>query len=230
MTAGQSTGADACVRCGTVLRANAAYCGACGQAITNRRPVVPSRPTRQPVSAGATPLAPTPSAGIVSAGRGVRCCCCLLDVAAMLSPALPLAVAGAVLGVAEVVYIVLPVAVFAVWAWIQIWQGFTGMSFGKALLGLRLVTVTDHRSPGQAATITRSGVFAATLGLAALPVVASPVPHDGLHDRLTGLTTIDIALGANPLGQSQQTALRKSLDRRLNNVGSPVPTATSGRR
>jgi hypothetical protein len=218
------------VRCGTVLHANAAYCGACGQAITNRQPAVRTRPSAPTASAAAIILAPMPSTSTVAAGRGVRCCCCLLDVAAMFSPALPLAVAGAILHVPEVLYVVMPVAVAAVWAWMQMWQGYTGMSFGKALLGLRLIGAADHRSPGLAASVTRSGLFGATLGLAALSVVTSPLPRDGMHDRMTGLTMIDIALGANPLGPSRQTALRKSLDRRLNKVGSPVPMATTGRR
>jgi hypothetical protein len=165
----------------------------------------------------------------MGAGRGVRCCCYLLDLAVMMSPALPLAIAGAILGVAEVVYIVVPIAFVAVWAWMQIWQGFTGMSFGKAMLGLRLIRAADHKPPGLAATLTRSGVFAATAGVAALPVVTSPVPRDGLHDHLSGLTMIDVTLGANPLGPRQQTALRRTIDRGLNKVQSPVPLNASGR-
>jgi hypothetical protein len=229
MMPGQPTGADAvCAHCGSVLRANAPFCGSCGQAVTNRQ----TQPSVGHAARPQTAAQPSPAVGtdqLVGAGRGVRCCCYLLDLAAMMSPALPLAIAGAILGVAEVVYIVVPIAFVAVWAWMQIWQGFTGMSFGKAMMGLRLIRAADRHAPGLAATVMRSGVFAGTAGLAALEVVTSPVPRDGLHDRLSGLTLIDITLGANPLGPRQQTALRKSIDRSLNKVHSPVPLGASGR-
>ena len=230
MTPGHRIGSDAaCAHCGSGLRADAPYCGSCGQAVTNRQP-------QPPVTRGqrfATVAQPRPAVvadQIVGAGRGVRCCCYLLDLAAALSPALPLAVAGAILGVAEVVYVVMPVAFLAAWAWMQIWQGFTGLSFGKAMLGLLLIRVADQQAPGLAATLTRSGIFAATFGLAALPVIASPVPRDGLHDRVAGLTLIDTSLGANPLAPRRRTSLRRSIDRGLNKVHSPVPPDPARRR
>ncbi|CAM3656484.1 RDD family protein [Mycolicibacterium frederiksbergense] len=148
----------------------------------------------------------------------------------MLSPALPLAAAGAVLGVAEIVYIVLPIAFLAVWLWMQIWQGYTGMTFGKSMLGLRLVQVADHRPPGLAACVTRGGLFGATLGLAALPVIANETPHDGMHDRVSGLTMIDVVQGANPVGKKQDPVFRRSPDRRLNKVAAPLPMNVSGPR
>jgi hypothetical protein len=223
---GQPAGADGlCAQCGSVLRANAPFCSSCGHAVTNRHLQVPTAasPTHRP------PPTAVATSQIVGAGRGVRCCCCLLDLAAMLSPALPLATVGAILGVAEVVYVVVPIAFVAVWLWMQIWQGITGMSFGKAMLGLRLISASDRHAPGLAATVTRSGIFAGTLGLAALSVVTNPAACDGVHDRLSGLTMIDVSLGANPLGARQQTALRRSVDRGLNKVHSPVPLGTSGR-
>lgn len=144
-------------------------------------------------------------------------------------PALPLSIAGAVLGVAEVVYIVVPVAFAAVWGWMQIWQGLTGTSFGKAMLGLRLVRATDNRPPGVAAAVLRSGLFLATFGLAGVPVVLSATPHAGLHDRISGVAVLDVSTGANPLGPRQQTPLRRSADRGLNRVHSPIPVATPRR-
>lgn len=212
-----------CVHCGSTLRANAPFCSLCGQAVTNRRPV-----------AAPPPVTPEPAASVsdqvVGARRGVRCCCYLLDLAVMLSPALPLAIAGALLGVAEVVYIVVPIAFVAVWVWMQIWQGFTGMTFGKAMLGLRLVRTVDHQAPGFPATLTRSGIFGATAGLAAMPVITSALPCEGVHDRMSGLTMIDTTLGANPLGPRPTTVLRRSTGRGLNKVQSPVPLGASGRR
>jgi hypothetical protein len=224
VTSGPVTGTDAtCVHCGSAVRSNAHYCNACGKAI-------PSRPTpaqRAPVTitAAAQPVSLSPAVAtadqIVLAGREVRSCSFLLDLAVMLSPALPLTVVAAILGVAQVVYFVVPTAVIAVWIWMQLWQGYTGMTFGKSLLGLRLIREADHRAPGLVACATRSLIFAGTAGLAAL---------SGAHDRLTGLALIDIARGSNPLGARQQTALRRTLDRGLKNVGSPVPLNAAGKR
>ncbi|MFC6126523.1 RDD family protein [Mycolicibacterium llatzerense] len=155
--------------------------------------------------------------------RGVRCCSFLLDLAIIVSPALPLAVAGAILGVREVVLIVVPVACVAVWLWVSIWQGYTGLTFGKAMLGLRLIRAADRKPPGFAAGAMRSLIFAGTLGFAALPVLASATPRDGRHDKASGLTLIDVTVGHNPLGARQQTALRRTIDRSLNKIQSPVP-------
>ncbi|MEW5808615.1 MAG: RDD family protein [Actinomycetota bacterium] len=200
---------------------NAPFCGVCGKAAVGR---TLSPPPSQPTSR----RMPTPQpGGIVGAGRGVRCCSSLMDAAVMLSPALPLSILGAALGVAEVVYIVVPIAFVAVWAWMQIWQGITGLTFGKAMLGLRLVRADDRRPPGLSASLLRSVAFFFTAGGAALPVIVDASPRDGVHDRMAGLTVIDVARGANPLGPAPQVPLRRSVDRRLNTVRSPVP---SGRR
>lgn len=165
---------------------------------------------------------------LLLAGPAVRACSFLLDLALMCSPVLPLAMIGAILGVAEVVYLVVPVAFLAVWVWMQLWQGFTGMSFGKAVLGLRLIRESDSHAPGYAAATTRSLVFAVTLGLAGLPAMLSATPRGGLHDNIAGLALIDVATGANPLGPRQQTTLRRSIDRGLKTVHSPVPLGTAG--
>ena len=146
----------------------------------------------------------------------------------MMSPAMPLCTAAAVLGVAEVIYIVVPVAFVAVWLWMQIWQGLTGKTFGKAMLGLRLVRAADYRPPGLGATSRRSLFFVLTLGLAGLPVLMSSDPEAGWHDRISGLTVLDVTTGANPLGQRQHTTLRRSPDRGLNRITSPVPVSAPG--
>lgn len=230
MTQGQpGTGAGTCRHCGSALRADAPFCGSCGQAATNRIHRHPDATPRSAPNLAVSMAAPAADV-VVGAGRGVRCACFLLDLAVMLSPALPLAVAGALLGVAEVVYTVVPVAFVAVWLWMQIWQGFTGMTFGKSMLGLRLVRVADNKPPGLAASLTRGGVFGATAGLAALPVIANESPHDGLHDKVSGLTMIDVVHGANPLGRKQDPMLRRSVDRSLNKVAAPLPVQSSGRR
>jgi hypothetical protein len=233
VTSGQATGADAsCASCGSPLRANAPYCGACGQAVTNRQVQPPHPAASNPVVYQQVSPSNPPAAAsdhIVPASREVRCCCYLLDLAAMMSPALPLAAAAVILGVAEVVYLVVPVAFVAVWIWMALWQGFTGMSFGKAMLGLRSVSAADHLAPGFWPTIVRGLIFAGTAGLAALPVVTSAIPGDGWHDHLSGITLIDITRGSNPLGPRQQTTLRKTIDRGLKQVQSPVPLGTAGR-
>jgi hypothetical protein len=64
---------------------------------------------------------PEPETDPIAAGcreparRGVRASAALLDLAAMVSPALPLSAAAAALGVAELVYLVLPVASVAIY-------------------------------------------------------------------------------------------------------------------
>lgn len=160
----------------------------------------------------------------------MRACSFLLDLAVMASPVLPLAAIGAIFGVAEVVYLVVPVAFLAVWVWMQLWQGFTGMSFGKSVLGLRLIRTSDRRAPGYAAAATRSLMFAATAGLAGLPAMFSTTPRDGAHDRVAGVTLIDVAVGGNPLGPRQQTPLRRGVDRGVKTVHSPVPLGAAGQR
>ena len=223
MTGSPATAEATCVHCGSRVHVNAPFCGVCGKAVVGR-PL--SEPT--PTPARTSTPAPAPAAGgIVGAGRGVRCCSSLMDAAVMLSPALPLSILAAALGVAEVVYVVVPIAFVAIWAWMQIWEGITGLTFGKAMLGLRLVRAGDRRPPGLAASLLRSGVFFFSAGVAALPVIVDGSPRDGVHDRIAGLRVIDVARGANPLGPAPQVPLRRSVDRRLNTVRSPVP---SGRR
>ncbi|WP_102144548.1 RDD family protein [Mycobacterium hubeiense] len=225
--AGQpGTAGTPCPQCGSSLPVNARFCAACGHLLTTRQ--AEQRPAQPAAFVHSAPLPVTPSE-VRLAGPGVRCCSFLLDLAAMMSPALPLSIAGAVLGVAEVVYTVVPVAFAAVWAWMQIWQGLTGTSFGKAMLGLRLVRASDNRAPGVAAAVVRSGIFLVTLGLAALPVLTNPA-RTGLHDRVSGTAVLDVTTGANPLGPRQQTILRRSADRSLNRVYSPVSAAATPRR
>lgn len=235
VTSASPTGTGAtCNHCGSPLRANAHFCNACGRPITNRS--VAAHPAAATTSASKQP-APQPYSSpqpvveqIVLAGAAVRACSFLLDLAVMVSPVLPLAIIGAILGVAEVVYLVVPVAFLAVWIWMQLWQGLTGMSFGKSVLGLRLIRESDRRAPGYAAATTRSLVFAATAGLAGLPAMLSPTAREGLHDRVAGVTLIDVTVGGNPLGPRAQTALRRSVDRGLKTVHSPVPLGAAGQR
>lgn len=234
MTSGHAVGVDsACAHCGSPLRPNAPFCGACGQAVLNR-PLAPPPTARAGLSTAVTQPAaaaqPQPVDQILLAGREVRFCGCLLDVAATLSPVVSLAAIAAILGVPAVVYIVVPVAVVAVWSWQQLWLGLTGTSVGKAVLGLRAVRSADQKPPGFVACATRSLIFGATMGLIALPVLTSSTPR-GRHDRMTGIDVIDVSIGSNPLGPRQQTALRRSIDRSLKRVQSPVPlpaTSPSG--
>ncbi|OBC03417.1 hypothetical protein A5784_14445 [Mycobacterium sp. 852013-50091_SCH5140682] len=208
-----------CPNCGSALAVNARFCGTCGHTVQIRSSVPNDPWPRQPT-------APAPVDRVQPAGRGVRCSAFLLDIAAMISPALPLAITGAALGVAEVIYIVVPVAFVAVWAWLQIRQGLTGNTFGKSMMGLRVVRATDNRPPGLGPSIQRSLIFVATCGLAALPVL---VHRAGLHDRASGLAVLDVTTGANPLGPRRQPALRRSTDRGLNQVRSPIPHPVSRR-
>lgn len=221
MPTGSAAAGTSCAQCGSTLRPNAPYCPSCGCAITNRQ--IPTAAAPPVTTRAASSPAGTPADHIVGVSRGVRCCSFLLDLAIIVSPALPLATAGAILSVREVVLIVVPVACVAVWLWVSIWQGYTGLTFGKAMLGLRLIRTVDRKPPGFAAGALRSLIFAGTAGFAALPVLGSATPRDGRHDKASGLTMIDITVGHNPLGARQQTALRRTIDRSLNKIQSPVP-------
>lgn len=208
-----------CPHCGSPLPVNARFCGTCGHTVHTRSSAPNDHWQRHPAAAATVDR-------VHLADRGVRCSAFLLDMAAMISPALPLAITGAALGVAEVIYIVVPVAFVAVWAWQQIRQGLTGNTFGKSMMGLRVVRATDNRPPGLGPSVQRSLIFVATCGLAALPVL---VHRAGLHDRASGLTVLDVTTGANPLGPRPPAALRRSVDRGLNRVHSPIPHSVSRR-
>lgn len=118
----------------------------------------------------------------------------LLDIAAMATPVLPLSIAAAAFGSARLVYVVTPIAFVAVGLWIQIWQGITGASFGKAMMGLRLVRSIDNRPAGVGRVLLRSLVFVATAGAAALPVMRGATSRPGLHDRISGVDVLDETL------------------------------------
>lgn len=211
-----------CSHCGTELSVNTRFCGTCGHAM-NHRGVSSVDARRRPGSAATPEIVDR----VGLAGRGVRCSSFLLDVAAMISPALPLAITGALLNTATVIYIVCPVAFAAVWAWLQIRQGLTGNTFGKSMMGLRVVRAVDNQPPGLGPSVARSLVFAATGGLAALPVVLHATPRTGLHDRVSGLTVLDVTTGANPLGPRRPAVLRRPTDSGLNQVRSPIPYSIS---
>lgn len=219
---GSVTGVAVCAGCGSALRPNAPFCPACGQAVTHRD------------TATAGPSGPSPAPLTVDhvkpAGRGLRCCSALLNLAAMLSPVLPLTLAALVLGVADVVFLVLPVAALAVWLWMALWQGYSGMTFGGALLGLRCVRSGEHTTAGVGASVLRGLAFAGTAGLAGLPVLLSAAPTEGVHDRLSRTTLLDVTRGANPLGPQPQPSLRRRVDRSLRKVESPVPLGAGGGR
>lgn len=235
MSAPHGDATVACPQCGSPIAAAARFCSICGHTQATRAgsqyptAAAPTAATVVSATAPTRQVVPVLPDAMVAAGRGPRCASCLLDMAAMMSPALPLTAAAAVLGVAEVIYVVIPVAFVAVWLWMQIWQALTGISFGKSMLGLRLVRADGLREPGFWATLARSLIFVGTFGAAALPVVLSAQPQLGLHDRLTGLRVLDVTVGANPLGERPATTLRRPADRGLNQVHSPIPVAQARR-
>lgn len=230
----QPAGAGAsCPQCGSGLPPSARFCTRCGHTLTARSGQLYAaagaptavRPTQPPT---------TPEASddpIVPAGVAVRSSAFLLDLAAMVSPALPLSIAAASLRTAALVYAVVPVAVVAVWAFMQTWQGLSGTTFGKSLLGLRLVGADDLQRPGVGRALLRGTIFALSLGLAALPMTPDARGRAGLHDRVTGLGVLDVTVGANPLGARPQRTLfrRAASDRSLHRVHSPVPIPTTKR-
>lgn len=222
-----------CPQCGSGLPPSARFCTLCGHTLTTRSGqlyAAASAPTT--ARPAQPPSAPDPSDDAIRpAGAAVRASAFLLDLAVMVSPALPLSIAAASLRTAALVYAVVPVAVVAVWAFIQIWQGLSGTTFGKSLLGLRLVGADDLQRPGVGRTLLRGAIFALSFGLAALPMTPDARGRAGLHDRVTGLGVIDVTVGANPLGaRPQRTLLRRAAsDRSLHRVHSPVPIPTTKR-
>lgn len=220
-----------CPQCGSGLPPGARFCTVCGHTLTARTgglyataspPAAPhGRPAGEPESVRDQ---------VQPAGAAVRCSAFLLDLAAMASPALPLSVVGAALGTAALVYLVVPVAFVAVWAFMQTWQGLSGTTFGKAMLGLRLVRADGLDRPGVGPTMLRSVLFGVTLGLVSLPMTPDGAGRAGAHDRITGLGVIDVTVGANPLGARPQPPLRRvTADHSLHRVHSPVPVPTKKR-
>ncbi len=212
-----------CPHCHCDLEADIRFYRACGNPVGGHVYTRQSMKTRAASTTKPNPIPLPDPVRWVPARPGVRCASYLLDLAAMMSPAMPLSVAGVALSVAEVVYVVVPVAFLVVWLWMQIWQGLTGLTFGKSMLGLRLIRTADLGTPGIGATLLRSLTLVGTLGLAYLPVVLSADPKPGLHDRISGLTVLDVEIGQNPLGRRQQVTLRRSAAKGLNRVSSPVP-------
>ena len=195
-----------CSQCGSPLRANAPFCGACGQTVSRRERHVSAAPAPPPPSRQAPRQ-------LVAAGRDVRCASFLLDMAAMLSPALPLATAAALLDVAEIVYIVVPVAFVAVWIWMQIWQvhrHVVRQVHAGAADGQRCRPL----GAGVWATLRRGRVFAATLGFAALPALRSLRP--------TGCTT------GSAVSRSSTCARCESAWAKPTSGTAPVSTAGRG--
>lgn len=230
---GQPAGAGtSCPQCGSGLPPGARFCTVCGHTLTGRSGQLYAAGAPTAVHPAQQPATPdTSGALIVPAGATVRASAFLLDLAVMVSPALPLSIAAVSLRTAALVYSVVPVAVVAVWAFIQTWQGLSGTTFGKSLLGLRLVGADDLQRPGVGRTVLRGTIFALSLGFAALPITPDVRGRAGLHDRLTGLGVLDVTVGANPLGARPQRSLlrRATSDRSLRQVHSPVPIPTMKR-
>jgi hypothetical protein len=217
-------GTETCTHCASPLRPNAPFCATCGHAVTGRlirapRPGGASAPTYQAPAA----IAPQPQQTVAADAR-LRAGAFLLDLAIMASPVLPLAGIAAILHVADVVVVVAPVAGVAVWAWMLVWQSMTGMTFGKAMLGLRCVSIAGCRAPGVGSSFVRSLVFLGTCGLAGLPLLSG---HPGTQDRLSDTGVLDVVTGRNPLGPVQRPPLRAPANRGLLAVQSPVPVPSS---
>src|SRR5438270_9151127 len=154
---GDATRDDAvCVHCGSALRASAPFCAACGQAVTAG--LAPARTVTAPATSDAAP----PSVGLLGVPRGVRCTAYALDLAVLGSPAVPLALTAVMFKVAAVAYLVTPTAFVAGWIWMAIWQALTGMSFGKAMLGLRAIRIADQRPAPFSASLVRALLFTGT--------------------------------------------------------------------
>lgn len=217
-----------CAQCGSASALNARFCAACGSTLDTVQSAPRSHIPTPPAALTSLPHA-IDSQAVLPAGRGVRASSFLLDLAAMMSPALPLSVLGLVIGVPQVVHVVIPVAVCAVWLWMQVWQALTGKTFGKMMLGLRVVGRADNQLPGMRRTLVRSLLFVGTAGLAALPVMTEPAQRLGVHDRISGLQVVDVTNGPNPLGPRKTAALRRAANYGLNRVHSPIPASAPRR-
>ena len=168
-----ATGAR-CVRCNSWLDPGAAFCAACGAPVTDR---VIAPPSHVPPGYTAEMPVASPSAlaipGTVDASRGLRLCAFLIDLGTVLVAVLLVLVVALVTDVRAVAYYIAPLAAFATWVWLQECQGLTGCTVGKAVMGLRLVSVPQGQLPGIAAVIARSVVFVVTLGVAGLVLTRS---------------------------------------------------------
>ena len=220
-----ATGAR-CVRCNSWLDPGAAFCAACGAPVTDRV-IAPPDYVPPPSPHPLTPaLALTAIPGTVDATPGLRLCAYLIDLGAVLVAVLLVLVVALVTDVRAVAYYIAPLAAFATWVWLQECQGLTGCTVGKAVMGLRLVTVPQGQLPGIAAVIARSVVFVATLGVAGLVLTRSRFGYrQGWHDRAVGVGVVDVVTGRNPLGPQQVTAILRRPTPGLRSIDAPVAVA-----
>lgn len=216
-----------CVRCNSRLDPGAAFCAACGAPVTDR--VIAPPNYLPPGYTTETPIAP-PAAlaipGTVDSSRGLRLCAFLIDLGTILVAVLLVLVVALVTDVRAVAYYIAPLAAFATWIWLQECQGLTGCTVGKAVMGLRLVSVPQGRLPGMAAVIARSIVFVVTLGVAGLVLTRSAYGYrQGWHDRAVGVAVVDVVTGRNPLGPQQVTAILRRSAPGLRSIDAPVAVA-----
>ncbi|SKA96706.1 Uncharacterized membrane protein YckC, RDD family [Agreia bicolorata] len=213
-----------CVRCGSPVPRSSQFCLACGTPTSTRSqaaafggPEVPVQAAWQPTPVNAPILLST----IVPANYGRRVVAFLIDgafgglltsiialpilwiVAASVAPGSTFELAGlpsALITLASGLY---PLAMVVL-------QAFTGFSFGKRIMGLRIVKVEALVRPGLGRMLLRGVIVGASnivVGIGPLLVYLSPLWDQtkrlrGWHDRLSGTWVIDVTKGPNPLAKN----------------------------
>lgn len=228
----------ACVRCTNPLQAGAAFCRLCGAPVSGRV-IAPPEP---PLPAGMSPEGddsrsfldrPSPAAadfdGVRPADAVVRVAAWLVDAATVVVTVFLVAVLAHVTDTPAVLLVTGPVAVVALWTWSIVWHAMTGTSFGKAALGIRLVSSRDLTAPGLSSAIVRSSVVLASVGTVFVSIALDGSGwRRGWHDTLGSTVVIDVVNGRNPLGEQVVTAVLRRPDRGLRSIDSPVPLRTVG--
>ncbi|MDF2443661.1 MAG: hypothetical protein JWR01_1864, partial [Subtercola sp.] len=229
-------GSFPCTQCGSPVPANAPFCLACGTPVSSRtrvtalglaaaQPSAGSGPTADPTPPGAaaewrpTPVVPPLHAEtILSANYGRRVLAYLVDIA--FTTVLSLIVVGVVALTGGFTSTRPGAIAIEGWSFVVVvagcllypllgllMQAFLGYSFGKRMLGLRLVRSDSFTTPGLLRMIVRSlivGAAGLVFGVGRLVLYLSPLwdpagRNRGWHDRIAKTWVIDVVHGPDPL-------------------------------
>lgn len=217
-----------CTQCGSPVPPNAPFCLACGTPVSSRTRAVAlgggaggsgAGSAADPAGWRPTPVVPPLAAEtLVAANYGRRVLAYLIDgafttVLTLIVIAIVSAAGGftssrpGAIAIEGWSFIVVVAGALLYPLAELLMQAFLGYTFGKKLLGLRVVRFDTFQSPGIVRMIIRTAVVAAAslvLAVGRLVVYLSALwdPSGllrGWHDRLAKTWVIDVARGPNPL-------------------------------
>lgn len=196
----------ACGACGTVIAAGAHWCLRCGTPIappvSSSEPAVPQQLSMSHPLAARTVYTPN-LRGLVVASAKQQILAFTINAAIISTASVLISVLTGhwAFGLALAIEIV-----FGLWAW----QTRRGLTFGHAILGLRVVSITEPKAPGNASIARRMSVLAGGFLVAVVGswVVAassawsrSPL-QQGWQDLWAHTVVVDLRAMLSPLGQA----------------------------